>query len=146
MHPHLAPRNAPERAPPIAPQKSRASLRRGAGSNGDASVKRRIGVHTVVEHTVVERRVEHAVEQGAASVRVERDGRERGTAAPITITWRAATALPTAAARATTRRLYASSTLRRIRMRSITSCTGLAQELWNCEVSDFCDQNFVCEQ
>lgn len=45
----------------------------------------------------------------AASVRVraERDGRRQsGTAAPITITWRAATALPTAAARATTRPLH----------------------------------------
>lgn len=40
-------------------------------------------------------------------VRAEKDGQgESGTAAPITITWRAATALPTAAARATTRPLH----------------------------------------
>ncbi|KAL4717653.1 hypothetical protein ACJJTC_000802 [Scirpophaga incertulas] len=71
------------------------SVNGSAGSNGDASVKRRSGVLAL-------RTLERYVR-----VRAEKDGRRQsGTAAPITITWRAATALPTAAARATTRPLH----------------------------------------
>ncbi|CAH0715988.1 unnamed protein product, partial [Brenthis ino] len=136
----MAPRNAPERAPPIAAQKSRASLR-GVKRRREREKKDRCAV----EHTdAAPTRSYASTRLYTVRVRGERDGRQRGTAVPITITWRAATALPTAAARATTRRLYASCTLRRIRIRSITSCTGLAPGLWNCEVSENCDQNFVC--
>lgn len=61
----------------------------GAGSNGDASVKRRSGV----------RETDGDATHGRECACARREGRprQRGTAAPITITWRPATALPTAA-------------------------------------------------
>lgn len=81
------------RAPPTAPQKSRATT----AARGQTATR------AWKEGAVCER---HAHYSGVR-VRAEKDGRrESGTAAPITITWRAATALPTAAARATTRPLH----------------------------------------
>lgn len=69
--------------------------------------QRRRGVKRRREREKKERcaRITHT--RRSVRVRAERDGRRQSrTAAPITITWRAATALPTAAARATTRSLH----------------------------------------
>lgn len=69
--------------------------------------QRRRGVKRRREREKKERCASITHTRRSVRVRAERDGRRQSrTAAPITITWRAATALPTAAARATTRSLH----------------------------------------
>lgn len=68
--------------------------------------QQRRGVKRRREREKKERCASHTHSGECACARREGGRGASGTAAPITITWRAATALPTAAARATTRPLH----------------------------------------
>lgn len=91
--------------------------------------RRRRGVKRRREREKKERCASNTYTRTSVRVRAERDGRGKsGTAAPITITWRAATALPTAAARATTRPLHHAARSAPVTLRSpllLRLCTAI---------------------